>query len=115
MPDTALGYLIIGAGILFLLGLVFAITSRVPASGDRPRPPRGVHLPNPSLLPVVFAVGALLLGAGLAFHPKGWVINLFLAVPGLLIFAYAAVSWVRAAGTEWRDTDGGAHDDAPGH
>jgi hypothetical protein len=115
MPDTALGYLIIGVGILFLLGLVFAITSRVPPSAERPHPPRGVHMPNPSLLPVVFAVGAAFLGAGLAFHPKGWVINLFLAVPGLAIFAYAVVGWVRAAGTEWHDTDGGAHDDGQGH
>lgn len=115
MTDTALGYLIIGVGILFVLGLVFAITSRVPPASERPRPPRGVHMPNPSLLPVVFAVGALLIGAGLAFHPKGWVINLFLAVPGLAVFVYAAVAWVRAAGTEWHETDAGAHDDAPGH
>jgi hypothetical protein len=115
MPDTALGYLIIGAGIIFLLGLVFAISSRGPTAAERLHPPRGVHMPNPSLLPVVFAVGALFLGAGLAFHPKGWVINLYLAVPGLLIFAYAAIGWVRAAGTEWRDTDRGAHDDGQGH
>jgi hypothetical protein len=115
MPDTALGYLIIGVGILFLLGLVFAITSRVPPAEERAHPPRGVHLPNPSLLPVIFAVGALFLAAGLAFHPKGWVINLFLAIPGLAIFAYAAVAWVRAAGSEWRDTDGSAHDDGQGH
>jgi hypothetical protein len=115
MPDAALGYLIIGVGILFVLGLVFAITSRTPAGGQRPTPPPGVHMPNPSLLPVVFSVGALLLGAGLAFHPKGQVVNLFFAVPGLLVFIYAAVGWVRAAGREWHDTEGGSHDDARGH
>ena len=113
--DTTVGYLIIGAGILFVLGLVFAITTRVPARGERPVPPRGVHMPNPSLLPVVFAVGAAFIGAGLAFHPKGMVVNFFLAIPGLAIFAYAAVGWVRAAGHEWRDTEGGSHDDRQGH
>jgi hypothetical protein len=56
-----------------------------------------------------------LLGAGLAFHPKGQVVNLFFAVPGLLVFIYAAVGWVRAAGREWHDTEGGSHDDARGH
>jgi hypothetical protein len=50
LTDTQLGYLIIGIGILFVLGLVFAVSSRVPAAGERPRPPRGVHLPPPSLL-----------------------------------------------------------------
>jgi hypothetical protein len=115
MPDAGLGYLIIGVGILFVLGLVFAITSRVPTAAERPVPPTGVHMPSPSMLPVVFSVGALLLGAGLAFHPKGQVVNLFFAVPGLLVFIYAAVSWVRAAGREWHDTEGGSHDDARGH
>ena len=47
MPaDTIVGYLIVGVGILFVLGLVFAITSRQAGPGGRPRPPRGVHLPN---------------------------------------------------------------------
>jgi hypothetical protein len=115
LSDTALGYLIIGVGILFVLGLIFAITSRQPGPGERPRPPRGVHMPNPSLLPALFAAGAAFLGAGLAFHPKGQVANLFLLLPGLVIFVYAAVGWVRAAGREWHETEGGPHDDAKRH
>jgi hypothetical protein len=115
LSDTALGYLIIGVGILFVLGLVFAISSRQPGPGERPRPPRGVHMPNPSLLPVIFSAGAAVLGAALAFHPKGQVANWFLLVPGLAIFVYAAVGWVRAAGREWHETEGGRHDDAAGH
>jgi len=109
LTDTQLGYLIIGIGILFVLGLVFAISSRVPAAASRPGPPVGVHLPSPSLLPVILSVGAGLLGAGLAFR------NWFLGVPGLLVIAYGAVGWVRAAGREWRETDKGRHDDARRH
>jgi len=115
LSDTALGYLIIGVGILFVLGLVFAISSRQAGPGERPRPPRGVHMPNPSLLPVIFSAGAAFLGAAIAFHPKGQVANWFLLVPGLAIFVYAAVGWVRAAGREWHETEGGRHDDAAGH
>jgi hypothetical protein len=115
VPDQTLGYLILGVGILFVLGLVFAITTRVPAASERPTPPRGVHMPNPSRLPVVFAVGAAFIGAGLAFHPKGQVVNVFLAIPGLAVFVYAAVSWVRDAGREWHETEGGSHDDSGGH
>jgi len=115
LSDTALGYLIVGVGILFVLGLVFAISSRQAGPGERPRPPRGVHMPNPSLLPVIFSAGAASLGAAIAFHPKGQVANWFLLVPGLAIFVYAAVGWVRAAGREWHETEGGRHDDAAGH
>ena len=115
LSDTALGYMIIGVGILFVLGLVFAISSRQAGPGERPRPPRGVHMPNPSLLPVIFSAGAAFLGAAIAFHPKGQVANWFLLVPGLAIFVYAAVGWVRAAGREWHETEGGRHDDAAGH
>ncbi len=115
LTDTQLGYLIIGIGILFVLGLVFAISSRVPAGAARPRPPVGVHLPAPSLLPVILSVGAGLLGAALAFKPDNQLMNWFLGVPGLLVIAYGAVGWFRAAGTEWRETERGPHDDAQGH
>ena len=72
MPaDTIVGYAIVGAGILFVLGLVFGITSHQYAAGARPHPPAGVHLPNPSLLPFIFSIGAALLGAGLALHTIG--------------------------------------------
>jgi hypothetical protein len=116
--DTTIGYLLIGVGIVFVLALVFAISARSGAPAERPRPPRGVHLPGPSWLPVMMAVGGALLGAGLAFRPdeEGTIANLWLAVPGLIVVVVAVVAWVRAAGREWRDTEHGpAHDDSAGH
>ena len=115
MTDTAFGYLLLAIGILFVLGIVYAITSHLTVSSARPRPPRGVHLPNPSALPIILAIGAALLGAGLAFRPAKQVANLFLAIPGALVFVYAAVAWVRAAGREWRETEHGSDHEAPGH
>ncbi len=115
LTDTQLGYLILGIGILFVLGLVFAISSRTPAPGSRGALPPGVHLPAPSLLPVVMSVGAGLLAAGLAFKPDGQIINWFLGVPGLLVIVYGAVGWIRAAGREWQETEHRPHDDAKGH
>ncbi|MDP9467923.1 MAG: hypothetical protein M3P32_04185 [Chloroflexota bacterium] len=115
MNDTAFGYLLLAIGSTFSLGVVYAITSHISVSAARPRPPRGVHLPSPSALPVVMAVGGALLGAGLAFRADNQLANPFLAVPGLLVFLYAVVAWVRAAGREWEETERGSHDDAPGH
>ena len=115
MNDTAFGYLLLAIGITFVLGVVYAITSHVSVSTKRPRPPRGVHLPNPSPLPVILAVGGGLLGAGLAFRSDDQLANPFLAIPGLLIFLYAVVAWVRAAGREWDEVERGPHDDAAGH
>ena len=116
MNDTAFGYLLLAIGIAFALGIVYAITSHIGVSTSRPRPPRGVHLPNPSALPVIMAVGGSLLGIGLAFRADNQpVANPFFAIPGLLVFVYAIVAWVRAAGREWSDTEQGSKDDAPGH
>jgi hypothetical protein len=115
MNDTAFGYLLLAIGITFVLGVVYAITSHVSVSSARPRPPRGVHLPNPSALPVIMAVGGALLGAGLAFRADDQLANPFLAVPGLLVFLYAVVAWVRAAGREWDEVERGPHDDGAGH
>jgi hypothetical protein len=115
VSDTAFGYLLLAIGIAFVLGLVYAITSHMSVAAARPRPPRGVHLPNPSPLPVILAVGGALLGAGLAFRADNQLANPFLAVPGLLIFLYAVVAWVRAAGREWDEVERGPHDDGPGH
>jgi hypothetical protein len=113
--DTTFGYLLLALGIAFVLGVVYLITSHVSVSAARPKPPRGVHLPNPSALPVILAVGGALLGAGLAFRPEGQLANPLLAIPGLLVFLWAVVSWVRAAGREWDEAERGPHDDAPGH
>jgi hypothetical protein len=115
MTDTAFGYLLLAIGITFVLGIVYAITSHVSVAAARPKPPRGVHLPNPSALPVILAAGGALLGAGLAFRADNQLANPFLAIPGLLVFLYAIVAWVRAAGREWDDVERGPHDDAAGH
>jgi hypothetical protein len=115
MNDTAFGYLLLAIGITFVLGVVYAVTSHLTVSTVRPRPPRGVHLPSPSALPVILAVGGALLGAGLAFRADDQLANPFLAVPGLLVFLYAVVAWVRAAGREWDEVERGPHDDAAGH
>jgi hypothetical protein len=114
MNDTTFGYLLLAVGVAFVLGSVYAVTSHISVSTTRPKPPRGVHLPNPSALPVILAVGGALLGAGLAFRADDQLANPFLAVPGLLVFLYAVVAWVRAAGREWDDAEHRSHDDAPG-
>jgi hypothetical protein len=115
MTDTAFAFLLLGVGILFVLSVVFAISLRSTPPPDRPRPPRGVHMPPPSFLPAAIALGGAILAAGLAFRPEGALANPFLAIPGLLVLITAIVAWVRAANHEWVETDRGSHDDGPGH
>jgi hypothetical protein len=116
MPETAFGYLIVGTGILLVLALVFIVTTaRGRRAAARPVPPPGVHMPNPSPLPVTLSVAAALIGAGLVFRPDDAVANWWLLVPGLLVLAYGAYGWVRAAGHEWREAERGSHDDTSGH
>ena len=114
--DTTVGFLLLGAGIVLVLAVVFAVTIRTGrGSVARAKPPRGVHLPAPSPLPLVVSVAAALLGAGLAFRADDQLANPFLAIPGVLVLLYAIWAWVRAAGREWRDVEHGPHDDVPGH
>ncbi|MEP7081375.1 MAG: hypothetical protein ABI841_00200 [Chloroflexota bacterium] len=115
ISDQAIGFIILGAGIVVVLGLVFGIASRGGGTAGRPRPPRGVHLPGPSMLPVVFSLGAFLLGAGLAFRSDAQLANPFLAIPGLIVLVAGIIAWVRAAGREWRETEAGPHDDVAAH
>jgi hypothetical protein len=109
MPDTAVGFLILGVGMLLVLGVVFAISSRSGPVTPRPTPPPGVHLPSGSFLPVVLSVAAALIGAGLAFRGDDQLANPFLAIPGLLVLVLGAIWWVRAANHEWQETEHGSH------
>lgn len=114
MADTAIGFILIGVAMLVVLGVVFAVSSRGPA-GEPATPPRGVHLPGPSYLPVLMSLGMLLLGAGLAFRPLDQIANVWLAIPGVAVLVIGIISWVRAANHEWRDTEHGSHDDGAAH
>jgi putative Mn2+ efflux pump MntP len=115
MPDTAIGFVLLGVGILVVLGIVFAIASRGGSERAGATPPRGVHLPAPSYLPVAISISAALIGAGLAFRGDGQLANPFLAIPGAAVFVAVSVAWVRAANHEWRDTEHGSHDDGAPH
>lgn len=115
MTDAALGFLLLGIAMLVVLGIVFVIASRGGSGGPRPAPPPGVHLPGPSFLPVVFAVGMGFLGAGLAFAPEDQLANPFLAIPGLVVLVAGIVAWVRAANHEWHEVERGGHDDGAAH
>lgn len=115
MPDTAIGFVLLGIGIIVILGLVFAITSRAGRTSTPAQPPRGVHLPGPSFLPVVISLSVALLGAGLAFRGEEQLANPFLAIPGLLVLVLGSLAWVRAANHEWRDVERGSHDDRSAH
>ncbi|HEY7332857.1 MAG TPA: hypothetical protein VH859_07830 [Candidatus Limnocylindria bacterium] len=126
MNDTTIGFLILGLGLVLVLGLVFAVTLRGgPRGGPRPTPPRGVHLPPGSFLPVVLSVGAALIGAGLTFRPEEpWnlpllgaisgVVHPILGPLGLVILVAGIWGWVRAANHEWTETEHGSHD-GPAH
>ncbi|HEX2141114.1 MAG TPA: hypothetical protein VHK28_02400 [Candidatus Limnocylindria bacterium] len=129
MGESAVGFLILGVGILAILALVFAVTLRSGrAAAGRPEPPRGVHLPPPSYLPVVMSVGAALIGAGLSFRPEepmtmpvmdvvSGLMHPLIGPLGVIVLLYGVWAWVRAAGHEWRETERGAHghEDARGH
>ena len=115
IPDTAVGFALLGIAILVVLGAVFAISSRAGSARAVAKPPRGVHMPGPIFLPVVISVAAALLGAGLAFRGDGQLANPFLAIPGLLVLVIGVVAWVRAANHEWREVEYRAHDDPSAH
>jgi hypothetical protein len=115
MNDTTVGFALLGIAMLVVLGVVFVIASRRGPATEAPTPPPGVHMPGPSLLPVVMSVGAALLGAGFAFRGDWGLANPFIAVPGLLVFVAGAVAWVRAANHEWREVEHEPHDDGPAH
>lgn len=121
-----IGFAIIGIAIIGVLIVVFVVTLRVGRSGSRPSPPPGVHLPSGSLLPVIFSIGAALLGAALVFKPDeayslpvlstiSGVMNPWLGIAGLLVLIYGIVGWVRAAGHEWHEVEESPHHEGTGH
>ena len=128
MSETTVGFLILAVGIVLVLSLVFAVTMRGGSAAGRPpsSPPPGVHMPGPSMLPVVLSVGAALIGAGLIFKPDdpyqlpvldvlSRAMNPIVGLPGVAVLLYGIWSWVRAAGHEWRETESGPPHDSPGH
>jgi hypothetical protein len=70
-------------------------------------PPIGeqIHLPNPSILPLLNAVG-------LAIGIIGIPISLILVIPGLALFVVTAAIWIRSAR---RDMDELPLDHSAGH
>jgi hypothetical protein len=117
LSDTFVGYLILGVALLFVLALVFALASR---DGQRAvthaaHPPRGVHLPPPSLLPAALALAGALIGAGLAFRAEDQIANLWLLVPGLVVLVVSTIAWVGAANREWRERERGPGDEGAPH
>jgi len=63
------------------------IAEEVPPAGEP------IHLPNPSLLPLLNAVG-------LAIGIIGVPISLILMIPGFVLFAVTAAIWIRSARRE---------------
>ena len=58
-------------------------------------PPRGelIHLPNPSILPLLNAIGISIAIVGIP-------ISLILVIPGLVLFAVTAAIWIGGARRE---------------
>ena len=115
MNDTSLGLALVGLGILAVLVLVFVLSSRTGPRAEAKHPPRGVHMPSPSLLPFLFSAAAALMVLGLVFAPDGAIANWFIFVPGLLLIVASSWAWVRASGHEWHDVEQRTSDDSPGH
>lgn len=115
MNDTSLGLALVGLGIVAVLVLVFVLSSRTGPRAAAAHPPRGVHLPSPSLLPVLFSLATAAIGLGLVFAPDGWIANWFIFVPGVVLLVAGVWAWVRAAGHEWHDVERRPGDDTAGH
>ncbi|HET7645182.1 MAG TPA: hypothetical protein VFM03_01720 [Candidatus Limnocylindria bacterium] len=115
MSDSAIGLIILGTAMAVVVVAVFVIASRTARPVPETAPPPGVHMPSPSLLPVLVCVGAILIGAGLAFGGEGEIANPWIAIPGLVVLIGAIVGWVRAANREWTGVEHGFHDDGTAH
>jgi hypothetical protein len=111
MNDAALGAVLLAVAILFVVGLVIALTTREARRAPGAHPPPGVHLPPPSWLPVLLSIGGAVIGAGLAFDATfPW-----LLIAGGVIFLVGVAGWFRAANHEWRERELESHDDGAAH
>jgi hypothetical protein len=63
-------------------------------AGEAPPPGEQIHLPNPSILPLLNAVGVSIAIIGIP-------ISLALVIPGLVLFAVTAAIWIRGARREF--------------
>lgn len=113
MTEQFIGLVLLGIGVVAIAAAVAAAAR----AGDRPplHPPRGVHVPPGSWLPMLWAGGAALLAAGLAFKPDDQGAAWWFLIPGLIVIVVAAVVSIRAAGREWHETEHGSHDEGAGH
>lgn len=117
---------IVGLVLLFLAMTAYRWYAAATINRSRVRrplpagaPPPGVHLPGPSLWPLVLPLGALLILFALAIKPSApgggrELVNLPLLVVGLLVAVAGTAGWFRDAGREWRRTDHGVDLDHAG-
>ena len=66
------------------------------SGGRLPQPTEEVHLPDPSYLPVLLAVGTTLILVGI-------VITWFLAILGAIIVVWVMAKWIASARRELRE------------
>jgi hypothetical protein len=71
-------------------------TELTESGGRLPQPTEEVHLPDPSYLPVLVALGTTLILVGI-------VVATFVAVIGAIVFLVAVAKWVGAARREMRE------------
>jgi len=90
----------LGAGSAVALNVDDALAATAPSG-----PPEGVHLPPPSLLPLLVSAGAAVMLFGVA-------VGLEFALLGTLMTALALIGWLYDAGREYRAT---ADADTTGH
>jgi hypothetical protein len=113
MSDQMVGYLLLGLAVV-AIGATVAVAARAPRA-EPLHPPRGIHVPPGSWLPLAWATGGALLAAGLAFKPDDQLTAWWFLLPGLGVIVAAAVLSIRAAGREWRETEHGSRDEGAGH
>jgi hypothetical protein len=106
-----LGPIILGAGFAFVSWLISrgtppAAVGAAPPKPARPREvvPPGVHLPPPSIRPLIIAVGMTIMAfgiilRGLAIDVGGDIHLPIILLLGVLIFGWGLIGWVR---DDWR-------------